>query len=99
MELYEILGVRGSALSGLLQAHNGINELLGESTARLSPSPPQRNNIGGRFLDNAKPINFKLSKDYGLAGAPATADRFITARKSSRRSRSRLQNLHSEASP
>jgi hypothetical protein len=69
MKLDEIRSTGGSVFSDLLKADDGVNELRISPRFRYSPRLPQSNDVCCRFLDNAEPINFKLSNDRRLAGA------------------------------
>src|SRR5262249_37728155 len=69
MKLYEIRGADSSALSGLLKADNGVNELRPRPWLGYPLRLPQSNDVCRRFLDNANPINFKLSNNCRLASA------------------------------
>jgi hypothetical protein len=69
MKLHQIRGTGGSALSCLLKADDGVNELLPSPRLRYPLRLPQSNNVCRRFLDNAEPINFKLSNDRCLAAS------------------------------
>src|SRR5215813_6185024 len=69
MKLYEIRGADNSALSGLLKADDGVNEVRPSPWLGYPLRLPQSNDVCRRFLDNAKPINFKLSNDCRLARA------------------------------
>src|SRR5215471_9974572 len=69
MKLYETCGTDNSALSDLLKADNGVNELRPSPWLGYPLRLPQSNDVCRRFLDNAKPLNFKLSNDCRLARA------------------------------
>jgi hypothetical protein len=67
MELYEISTAGGSALSGLLKAENGLNELRARPRLGHPLRLAQSNDVCGSFFDDAEPIDFKLSNDCRLA--------------------------------
>jgi hypothetical protein len=69
MKLYGTRGADGSALSGLLKADDGVNELRVNPWLGYPLRLPQSNDVCRRLLDNAKPINFKLSNDCRFACA------------------------------
>jgi hypothetical protein len=69
MKLYGGRGAGGSALSRLLKADNGVNELRAGPWLSYPLRLPQSDDVCRRFLNNAKPINFKLSNDCRLACA------------------------------
>jgi hypothetical protein len=67
MKLYEIRGAGGSALSSLLKADHRVNELRASPRFGYPLGLLQSDDVCCCFLDNAKPINFKLPNDCRFA--------------------------------